>query len=289
MVDRHFEVIAEPDRRAWRVAHTISWCADHATVARLAKPLTFGSLAGRIETTRRQRRTRTIGLAGLALAALLGGWALRHGAVRTKSLTFTIDGAGAPQNGYVASAMNAQPALSFSDGSRIQLEPRARARVIDLTAHGATVILEGGRANVQVAPRPGSRWQFEAGPCLITVHGTAFSVGWDPLEARFDIHMQSGVVSVTGASSEGDIFLRDTQSLSVTLNDDGAFTANAVESDGGEHDHAFTTASGSDYLVRFPYGTYSHAAEALVRAPWNDAPLQEAQRRAPIRTRRQTQ
>lgn len=229
MTDRTFEMTEEPDRLTKRVAETISRCADRATVARMATPLAFSSIAARIGTIRRRRRARTLAVAGMAVAGLFGIWAQRHHRdLRQESLTFTIDGAAALQSGYVASARTAQPMLSFSDGTRIQMEPLARGRVLDLNAHGARVILEEGRANVQVVHRPGAQWQFEAGPFLITVHGTAFSFGWSTHDARFDIQMRSGVVSVTGPSSAGEILLRDTQTLALTLNDDGAFTATAT-------------------------------------------------------------
>lgn len=229
----------EPERLARRVAETLSRCADRATVARMAKPLAFSSIAARVGTTRRRRRARTLGVVCAAVAGLFGIWAQRHHRqLRQEILTFKIDGAAALQGGYVASSGTTQPMLSFSDGTHIQMEPLARGRVLDLNPHGARIILEEGRANVQVAHLPGAQWQFEAGPFIITVHGTAFSFGWSTHDARFDIHMRSGVVSVTGPSSDGEIFLRDTQTLSLTLNDDGDFRANATtESEGLAREH----------------------------------------------------
>ncbi len=270
MTDRQLDTIDEPDRRARCVAETISRCADRATVARMAKPLAFSSIAARLGAHRRKRRARVLGLAGMTVAGLFGAWAQRHHRDQgQESLTFTIDGAAAPQGGYVASTRAAQPTLSFSDGTRIQMEPRARGRVMDLNAHGARVILEEGRANVQVAHRPGAHWQFEAGPFLITVHGTAFSFGWNAHDARFDIQMRSGVVSVTGPSLDGDIFLRDTQTLSLTSNGDGEVTASdKTKGEGSAFDNDLTPSSSSALVFALP--AVSPTASAPLRSHVED-------------------
>lgn len=266
MTDRHVELTDEPDKIARRVAETISLCADRSTVARMAKPMAFTSMAARLGPYRRRRRIRALGVAGVAVAGLIGAGAQRYRSdLRQENLTFTIDGAAAPQGGYVASAMATQPLLSFSDGTRIQMEAHTRGRVLDLDAHGARVILEEGRANVQVAHRPGAKWQFEAGPFLITVHGTAFSFGWSTHDARFDIQMRSGVVSVTGPSSSGgEIVLRDTQSLSLTLDDNGAFTANATAKDEGS-ELARDSAPSSPVFAQ-PAASASASASAAIRS-----------------------
>jgi ferric-dicitrate binding protein FerR (iron transport regulator) len=266
MTDRTFETTEESDRLTKRVAETISRYADRVTVARMAKPLAFSSIAARIGMTRRRRRARTLGVAGVVVAGLFGIWAQRHHRdLRQDSLTFTVDGAAALQGGYVASARTAQPMLSFSDGTRIQMAPLARGRVLDLNAHGARVILEEGRANVEVVHRPGAQWQFEAGPFLITVHGTAFSFGWSTRDARFDIQMRSGVVSVTGPSSDGEILLRDTQTLSLTLNDSGALTATATAKDEGSPLDDDAPPSSSDFAQRAAPSMASAAPSSQVR------------------------
>ncbi len=267
MIDRDFEMMDEPDLLTRRVAETISRCVDRATVARMAKPMAFSAIGARIWAQRRKRRARVVGLAGVVVAGLLGIWAQRHHAdPRQENLTFTIDGAAASQGGYVSSARGAQPILSFSDGTRIQLEPRARGRVMDLKAHGARVTLEDGRADVHVAHRPGAQWQFEAGPFIMTVHGTDFSFGWNTHDARFDIQVRDGVVSVTGPSSDGDIVLRDTQSLSLSLNDGGDFTADATtKGEGSAPDYDLTRSSPSAPVFARP------VALATAAVPYHQA------------------
>ena len=95
-----------------------------------------------------------------------------------------------------------------------------RARVLDVGRRGARLMLEDGRAHVQVAHRPGADWQVQAGAFLIHVHGTAFFVEWNASQSRLDLQMESGVVSVDGPRSGDTVMLRGGQSLSVRL--DGA-------------------------------------------------------------------
>ena len=109
--------------------------------------------------------------------------------------------------------------LSFSDGTRIQMAAEARGRVVEIDRHGGRIALEDGKAHVQVAHREGARWVFEAGPFLINVQGTAFSFGWNGRDARFELQMESGVVSVTGPVSGGEIVLRAGQRLAIDLHE----------------------------------------------------------------------
>jgi hypothetical protein len=180
----------------------------------------FAAMAARM--ARRQRTTR-VALAGTSclLAALAVWLAPRLGDRPHATLTYTLNGEPAPRGGYIAPS-SSEPVLSFSDGTRVALEPTARARVVDLDRHGARIALDEGKAHVEVAHLPGADWRFEAGPFAINVHGTKFSFGWNTRQARLDVRMDSGVVSVSGPLSGGEIFLRAGQTLSVSLNDEGA-------------------------------------------------------------------
>jgi len=136
------------------------------------------------------------------------------------TLSYTVDGAAPPPGGYVRSSDGHEPELAFSDGTNIHVMPGTRARVLDVGRRGARLMLEDGRAHVQVAHRPGADWQVQAGAFLIHVHGTAFFVEWNASQSRLDLQMESGVVSVDGPRSGDAVMLREGQSLSVRL--DGA-------------------------------------------------------------------
>ena len=136
------------------------------------------------------------------------------------ALTYTVNGGAPVPGGYILPApAPAAPTLSFSDGTRIQMAAEARGRVVEIDRHGGRIALEDGKAHVQVVHRAGARWVFEAGPFLINVQGTAFSFGWNGRDARFELQMDSGVVSVTGPVSGGGIVLRAGQRLAIDLHE----------------------------------------------------------------------
>lgn len=167
---------------------------------------------------RQVRQTASIALGTLAVAGLVVWTMGRHSPLPTPSaatLSYTVDGAAPPPDGYVRSSATYEPQLAFSDGTNIQMMPKARVRVLEVGSRGAHVALEDGRAHVHVAHRPGADWQVQAGAFLIHVHGTAFFVAWNAAEARFDLQMESGVVSVDVPGSSDSVMVRAGQSLSV--------------------------------------------------------------------------
>ncbi|MES1208762.1 MAG: FecR domain-containing protein, partial [Pseudomonadota bacterium] len=162
----------------------------------------------------------TVSLAcAAAVVALL--WVRRPAPGLTDTtLTYTVNGQPPAQGGYVASEVTTEPVLSFSDGTRVRLARRTRGRVVELARRGARIALEDGAADVEVVHRPGAQWVFEAGPFVIAVHGTAFSLGWSARDARLDLKMRTGVVSVAGPVPGGEIELRAGQSLALTVGRD---------------------------------------------------------------------
>lgn len=213
------------------VAKAVNTRADRYLRRRHTHPLPFGPVAMRLASERRQRRTRNVTLITVgcaAVAGVLGLWARPRPDTRLReTLTYTVDGEPAPQGGYIAPATSSEPVLSFSDGTRVRLATRARGRVVKLNRHGARIALDDGKANIEVAHLPGAEWFFEAGPFVITVHGTAFSLEWSSRDARLEVQMRSGVVSVTGPLSGGETVLRAGQTLSLSLNDEGTPAADA--------------------------------------------------------------
>jgi FecR protein len=197
-------------------------------------PHAFGLLTDRMARRQARRRATWIGLGGAACLVALGGLWLAPGLGEGPhpALTYTLNGEPPPHGGYIAPSAG-QPMLSFSDGTSVALEPTARGRVVEIGGHGARIALDEGKAHVEVAHLPGADWRFEAGPFVITVHGTKFTFGWSTRQARLDVQMDSGVVSVSGPLTGGEIFLRAGQTLSVSLNDEGASAASATVSGAG--------------------------------------------------------
>lgn len=195
---------------------------EAASHGRWRQAASFVELEHRMAGRLRRRRLRFAFLAaGASAVAGLAGFAIhaRFGARPSESITFTIDGK--PSRSVGTAAVETQAAgnsvLSFSDGTRIEMAPRARGRILALGAHGGRIAIEEGRAHVEVAHHLGAEWLFQAGPFSIVVHGTAFSVGWSASDAHFDLHMETGVVSVKGPVSGGEMVLRAGQTLSIGL------------------------------------------------------------------------
>ncbi|HVT09459.1 MAG TPA: FecR family protein [Polyangia bacterium] len=173
-------------------------------------------LAARAREARRQRVRRTFGATGALGACAAAGLIAWTVANRPPAaLSYTVDGVAPPADGYVRPSPARAPELAFSDGTAIHMMPQARARVLDVGRRGARVMLEDGRAHVHVAHRPGADWQVQAGPFVIHVHGTAFFVEWHANQARLDVQMESGVVSVDGPRASDTVTLKAGQSLSV--------------------------------------------------------------------------
>jgi hypothetical protein len=109
------------------------------------------------------------------------------------------------------------PALRFGDGTVIKLGAETRGRLGKVDGHGAQVAIEHGSAHVSVVPKPRARWLINAGPYVITVHGTVFSASWDESRQRLDVKMEHGLVSVAGPMTNGPIAVRAGQALTVKL------------------------------------------------------------------------
>ncbi|MES1209977.1 MAG: hypothetical protein ABUS79_28915, partial [Pseudomonadota bacterium] len=167
-------------------------------------PRFLGAPAGGL--ARRFLTVSTVVACAAAAAALL--WVRRPASgPADQTLTYTVNGQPPAQGGYV--------------GTRVRWARHTRGRVVELARRGARVALEDGVADVEVVHRPGAQWVFEAGPFVIAVHGTAFSLGWSARDTRLDLKMRSGVVTVTGPVAGGEIELRAGQSLALTVGREG--------------------------------------------------------------------
>jgi hypothetical protein len=168
----------------------------------------------------------------LAAAGVLGIFGFRHA---NKALSFEVGDqheAGRVET-WIAAPDGSNVPLKFSDGSDVTVDPGARARVTQLDAQGAHVLLERGRAVASVIHRENTHWQVAAGPFLVSVVGTRFDVSWDPDTEVFRIHLQEGRVLVSGS------FLHDPQAVSTGQTLRAACKegrSELVEVRGGEHE-----------------------------------------------------
>ncbi len=158
----------------------------------------------------RRRRVPRGGLALLAAAAVVVSLALLMWPASV--LRYELRGASGAEQGYVQAS--AGPAtVAFSDGTTVTVEQGSAARIVEVTQVGARVLLERGRATVQVVPSDSARWTLAAGPYLVTVTGTHFEMGWTPAEDRFELVLHEGTVTVRGPQLEGGLAMRAGQRL----------------------------------------------------------------------------
>jgi TolA-binding protein len=176
-------------------------------------------LAARHVQRVRLLRLSAVGMgAGVAACAL---WFVFSGsrvvAPRTDSLAYRVEGGEIVDGGYLRSLGSSGVRLRFAEGSELEFIAGARGRLRSVDAKGARFAIERGTAAVKVVHRPGAHWLVDAGPFLIAVQGTTFTVAWDATGEQLDLRMYEGAVSVTGPLSEGAIAVRAGQRLAINL------------------------------------------------------------------------
>lgn len=147
-----------------------------------------------------------LGLAAIAAAVVVGVALLAlKGVVFAPPLGFTIGsaGEGGVLRNWESAPDDASVPIRFSDGTRVVLEPRARARVVAVSERGAEIVIESGRAHVDVVPvrraaAGESPWRVSLGPFSVEVKGTRFDVEWDPRTDAFALDLFEGSVRVSG-------------------------------------------------------------------------------------------
>ena len=168
-----------------------------------------GSLAQSASGTFRWHR---FALVAAAFAVLAGGlWLSVARPLTARSLAFSVPGLALSNPSYVVAPADSSAKLKFTDGSSVELAPSARLRVQQLTAQGATVVLERGRAMTRVVHHAGSQWKLLAGPFEISVVGTEFQTDWDPSSESLSVDLYQGSLVIDGQGSGESAVLRKGQ------------------------------------------------------------------------------
>ena len=118
-----------------------------------------------------------------------------------RAVAFKVEGADLGNPNYVVAPVESPAKIRFTDGSSVELAPTARLRVQQLTATGATVVLERGRALTNVVHRSATNWKLLAGPFEITVVGTRFQTDWDPATESLTVDLYQGSLQIDGQRS----------------------------------------------------------------------------------------
>ena len=173
----------------------------------------------RYRQTQRNRRRLTVGAAVASVLVVgLAGSRFREQAPAAAVLNYRVDNQDPPSGGYLA-PQTAESLLAFSDGSKVQMAAQARGRVVEVSSRGARFALDAGQATAEIVHRPRAQWIFEAGPFRVTVHGTSFTIAWNPVDAVFEVRLASGAISVASPVAGPEIQMRAGQTLRVSLRD----------------------------------------------------------------------
>jgi ferric-dicitrate binding protein FerR (iron transport regulator) len=181
-------------------------------------------LLSRAAESRRGARFSARSLAALALAVgvLVVGVVFAVSGVRgrlatTSALSYAVDDGHVAKGGGIEADSSNPPRLRFSDGTEVLLGPKTKAALRSVDSRGARLSLVEGSARVDVVHKPAASWLIDAGPFVVVVTGTAFTVQWNPIDEEFDLKMERGTVEVSGPLSDGAISLRSGQRLVVRV------------------------------------------------------------------------
>ena len=128
-----------------------------------------------------------------------------------------IEGGRVLDGGYLSESGNAGIRIYFDEGSEFSLMPGTRGRLRGVNTNGANLAIEHGAASLRITHRREHRWSVEAGPFLVTVKGTDFTVSWDPTREQFELELRRGRVAVSGPVVGEGLALKPGQKLSVSL------------------------------------------------------------------------
>lgn len=148
---------------------------------------------------RRPRTWPALAMAAAVVALVLPlGWWWRSDDRGAITFTEGPDRLEGKVGAYVSPPIDIRWALAFSDGSMVELQPESHGRVTRTTSRGAQVLLENGRARVEVVHRPKTDWSILAGPYTVRVTGTSFEVAFEARTQTLEVVMRSGTVLVEG-------------------------------------------------------------------------------------------
>lgn len=129
----------------------------------------------------------------------------------------TVEGGKIIDGGYVAESGGSGVRVTFNEGSLFRLEPGSRGRLRSVSPEGPRFSIEQGTAHFEIERQPGHRWLVEAGPFLVTVTGTEFSISWDASRERFELTLRRGQVLVSGPVLKQELALEAGQTMVVDL------------------------------------------------------------------------
>jgi TolA-binding protein len=186
-----------------------------------------GARAQALESARRRFMEHELGARSTGLPVFPVRWAIAVSGVlaalalfvlthHRAAIAFVVDGATGVPRTWLAAPESSSLELAFSEGTRVRLEAAARARVMDIDEHGASLTLESGRLHAEVVHQSDSAWKVVAGPFTVRVTGTVFDVNWDASSQQLAVKVERGGVSVRDASTGLEQPVHATETLSAS-------------------------------------------------------------------------
>jgi hypothetical protein len=126
-----------------------------------------------------------------------------------------VEGGNILEGGYLSGRAGIK--VLFNEGSTFDLSPGTRGRVRSVANDEVHLGVEHGTASLQITRSRARRWLIEAGPFVVTVKGTSFTVSWDPESERFDLRLREGHVLVSGPTVGKAMALSTGERLAVNL------------------------------------------------------------------------
>lgn len=153
-----------------------------------------------VESMAGARAARPRWMAPAALVSLAGAVAvvLFVFVLPSRALTFAIGSAPGEVGAWIAAGTAGALPIRFSEGTALELEASARARVVAADARGARVLLESGGLTASVHHAATTQWNFNAGPFEVLVTGTRFELHWSPVDEELKLVLLEGSVAVSG-------------------------------------------------------------------------------------------
>jgi TolA-binding protein len=185
----------------------------------------FDELRARMATGKQRGRATShrllVAAAFLVCLGLCAGgalfWLRASGVSQPRVALSRIEGGRVLEGGYLSESGKAGIKLFFDEGSAFVLTPGSRGRLRWVDATDTRLALEHGTASLRITPSQEHHWSVEAGPFLVEVKGTDFTVFWDPTSESFELRLRRGRVTVNGPVVGQALVIRPGQKLSVSL------------------------------------------------------------------------
>jgi hypothetical protein len=134
-----------------------------------------------------------------------------------RPLAYEVEGARSLGSDYLSAPADHAAKVRFEDGTVVNAEPGTRLRIDGSTRSSARVLVERGTASAHVKHGLESSWQFVAGPFIVHVTGTKFTLSWEPAIEEIELTLHEGSVEIESPLGRGRFAVRAGQRFHASL------------------------------------------------------------------------